>query len=446
MNERRSIVHIGIDDIDSPLGGCTTHAALYLTHKLLREFEGKLKLIEPLNLVRLNPSIPWKTRGNGAVCIRIEIDGVKLSTLSELVSKFIERYSRRFTHVSQSPGAIIIDDYTLEKHFTFLKRVFELAVSDLLHKDFLEPILNDALIVAEGRGIIGSLAAIAWITTRSSYTYELLTYRGRSHWGLSRCIDPVSVIEFDSVSKRTLCNVDNDRILIAPHGNDPVLYGVRGLDPFELLEALKRIHLCEDLAGFSLFVTNQHTNDHLRYSTSKDLKRAYRCGCVLGYVLEVRYSRGALLLTVCDSTGCIDAVAFTETRLNKVIQGLNKNDLVRVCGCVKPWKGSLYIHVERIDILELYPAIEPRRPRCPRCNSKVKYVGRGSGFKCFNCGYTFHSSHFVESSRALDHGMYLPPTSRIKHLQKPLLAYLENPTPLSRAPIAMECYEPLDFL
>ncbi|HLC45857.1 MAG TPA: tRNA(Ile2) 2-agmatinylcytidine synthetase, partial [archaeon] len=62
--------HIGIDDTDSASKGmCTT----YLGAKVLRFLLGKKAMLldYPL-LVRLNPNIPFRTRGNGAVCLRFE--------------------------------------------------------------------------------------------------------------------------------------------------------------------------------------------------------------------------------------------------------------------------------------------------------------------------------------------------------------------------------------
>ena len=56
------MLHIGIDDTDSVDGGCTTWVATEIIREL-SEFD----LIGYPRLVRLNPNVPWKTRGNGAV-------------------------------------------------------------------------------------------------------------------------------------------------------------------------------------------------------------------------------------------------------------------------------------------------------------------------------------------------------------------------------------------
>ena len=62
------IVHVGLDDTDSTQGKCTTHAAYRITQYLLdNEYT---EFVDYPLLIRLNPNIPWKTRGNGAVCLR----------------------------------------------------------------------------------------------------------------------------------------------------------------------------------------------------------------------------------------------------------------------------------------------------------------------------------------------------------------------------------------
>ncbi|MGC8992518.1 MAG: TiaS agmantine-binding domain-containing protein, partial [Thermoplasmata archaeon] len=58
---------VGIDDTDGPEGMCTT----YITIKIAEET--KLDFIGLPRLVRLNPNVPWKTRGNAAIAIRLGI-------------------------------------------------------------------------------------------------------------------------------------------------------------------------------------------------------------------------------------------------------------------------------------------------------------------------------------------------------------------------------------
>ena len=58
------MLHIGIDDTDSLEGGCTT----WLITEIIAELSD-FDLISPPRLVRLNPNVPWKTRGNGALAL-----------------------------------------------------------------------------------------------------------------------------------------------------------------------------------------------------------------------------------------------------------------------------------------------------------------------------------------------------------------------------------------
>src|SRR2546421_10712520 len=66
-SEVAMVLWIGVDDTDSLQGMCTT----FLATEIVRDLTQDLDLIGYPRLVRLNPNIPWKTRGNGAVCIRV---------------------------------------------------------------------------------------------------------------------------------------------------------------------------------------------------------------------------------------------------------------------------------------------------------------------------------------------------------------------------------------
>ena len=64
-------MHIGLDDTDSTKGGCTTYLAAVLVEKLAKF---QVKFTDYPRLIRLNPNVPWKTRGNGALCLRFTYD------------------------------------------------------------------------------------------------------------------------------------------------------------------------------------------------------------------------------------------------------------------------------------------------------------------------------------------------------------------------------------
>ena len=63
-----SYLHVGFDDTDSRDGMCTTYLAYKIVEYLRKE---DVRFLDYPYLIRFNPNIPWKTRGNGAVAIKI---------------------------------------------------------------------------------------------------------------------------------------------------------------------------------------------------------------------------------------------------------------------------------------------------------------------------------------------------------------------------------------
>ncbi|MFL6370821.1 MAG: tRNA(Ile)(2)-agmatinylcytidine synthase, partial [Nitrososphaeraceae archaeon] len=68
-NDSSDILHIGFDDTDSQRRRCTTHLAFRIANYLSKL---EVRFIDYPLLIRLNPNVPWKTRGNGAICLRIK--------------------------------------------------------------------------------------------------------------------------------------------------------------------------------------------------------------------------------------------------------------------------------------------------------------------------------------------------------------------------------------
>ena len=70
-----TILHVGVDDTDNPTGDCTTYLATQIVKFLSTEIPNTEFLDYP-NLIRLMPNIPYKTRGNAAVAIRVKISSI----------------------------------------------------------------------------------------------------------------------------------------------------------------------------------------------------------------------------------------------------------------------------------------------------------------------------------------------------------------------------------
>ncbi len=437
-------LHIGLDDVDSLSGGCTTHAATLLAYSLIKKFGAKL--LEPLNLVRLNPSIPWKTRGNGAVCIRVSIPNEELETILLFIESFICNYVNKFKGSIQDPGVAVLIGEVPED----LGILYRIAISDLVTNTLVKYMIRryNIKVLIDGKGLIGALAAISWIASRNDYTFELLTYRSIQNYGISeRCIDVDSVLMYDSLCKHTFNNVYRGKLLIAPHGPDPVLYGVRGDDPEELLKALEYIKVCEPLAAYALFITNQGTDDHVRPRLYSSMSRNYRCGWTIATLIDrpTTIKGGHVILKLLDSTGIFKAIVFRETEYHREVKTFSVGTKIMVQGCFKPFNNEPYLHIEKIFVLKAPTTNNYRPHRCPRCGSKMKYMGLGRGYRCLNCGLIMHLPPRRNFKELLDKRFLYPPPHRQKHLVKPLNRYIKSRHTFTPRPI-LECYEPLDFL
>src|SRR5947199_285373 len=95
------VLWIGVDDTDSLQGMCTTFLATEIVRDLTEDFD----LIGYPRLVRLNPNIPWKTRGNGAVCMRFGEGVGRPFVVGSIAGRPIQAYSRGRTISEQAAVA-----------------------------------------------------------------------------------------------------------------------------------------------------------------------------------------------------------------------------------------------------------------------------------------------------------------------------------------------------
>ena len=174
-------------------------------------------------LVRLNPNIPWKTRGNGALSFHLAQGKGKPQCIGSYKGTSIQSYSRLNTeipvdHYSQildtiqniisrhaqlkntktNPGVVILPSQP--KRSWYIQ-----AVTSIVSLLDIQKYLTENSAVYKGyktkRGLIGATAASAW-ATQDDATYELISYRQRSRWGTTREVDDESVKELD------LCYLD----------------------------------------------------------------------------------------------------------------------------------------------------------------------------------------------------------------------------------------------
>jgi len=418
---------VGLDDTDTDLEGCTTHLTFRILSKILSEVSKAFFSDYPL-LIRLNPVIPFKTRGNAATSFSLKIPENDLSTLKNLViSEFLE-YLETIKGGGVEPGIAFLYGNIPDE----LSRLYRKALTDYVHKDYVTEIINRYKEFIEtplgySRGLVGALAAIGASNTLVECTYEILVYRVRDNYSRDRCVNEESIKAMDKVFRdQTFLNYDyeNNKPLIMPSGRNPVLLGIRGEDPVALVKALKTLNLCEDFEGWLIYKTNQALNAH-HVERSIEEFRPYQTGCVKGRVVEnpsIRLGGDVLLkLSSLENEYSLWAVFFSETGLGKIARYLMRGDVVRVCGGGKWWEGlGLVIHGDLLEVIELVSETF-KNPLCPICGHRMKSAGVRKGWKCPACGYKSLtlSKDKVKINRKITVGTYRPVDHAIKHLIMP---------------------------
>jgi len=425
------LVNIGVDDIDSPRGGCTTH----LVAKLVKIWSKRswVKFIDYPNLIRLSPTVPWKTRGNGALALRLiaPSEDKALDLYEEAVNIAID-YVSEFRHPESHPAlAIVLGKVDQKLRWLGLKAVQDIVPLDLLNR-ILAKIRNmhKNTRIHGHRGLIGAYAAIGLTLSDTDYTFELIAYRKPENYGKPRAVDPESVKLMDKLTKdSTFLNYDYevDKPLITPHGPDPVLFGIRGEDPEALVKAMKIIKVYEPIEMWVVFRTNQATDMHLRRISS--IKEAY---IYTGIILRAKISSiprriqgGHVIFRINDGVNEIDVAAYEPTGgFRNIVEQLRPGDIVEVYGTVRPpsSKHGPTINLEKIYVVSIAPEYRFEAPRCPKCNARMKSMGRGKGYKCPKCGYKDPKAKkiAIKIPRKITPGWYQPPPRAFKHLMKPI--------------------------
>jgi len=421
-------LHIGFDDTDSPRTGCTTYVAALIIEQF---YKMGVQFIDYPNLIRLNPNVPWKTRGNGALCLRIRCEDHLYEDIRECVIETIEE-NADFDYRGTDPGAVFLSGDVPKELKKFAKKTIQGLVKMRDALKLIRKIGAEAIGYKMRRGIIGGLAAIGE-TLEGDHTFELIAYRRPENWGTPRKIDELSVIEMDKqMGNLTFNNVDPEtgRILITPRGPDPILYGIRGESPEAVRLAHEMVRSNEPIERWVIFRTNHGTDAHLKRVFSVSDVKPYNPVIVQGKVVgKPRIIPGGhVIFQIRDETGTIDCAAYEQTgNLRKIASMLIEGDVVEVYGGVRPpsKKNPKTINIEKIRVVSLAEKVILRNPLCPVCGKRMKSMGRGKGFECYKCG--FHGANFtkmvIKVERSLKTGLYVVPPRSERHLTKPLSRY-----------------------
>ena len=422
-------MHIGLDDTDSPRKGCTTYVTALLVEKLQKL---GAKFIDYPNLVRLNPNVPWKTRGNGALCLRIQCNENDEEKIKETITTTVEEHAD-LEYKSTDPGIVFFETATIPRE---VKAFAKNAITGIVNlKDALKLLKRfraEAVGFKKRRGIIGSLAAVGE-TLQGDYTFEILAYRIPENYGLKRKVDESSIVEMDkATAPYTFNNVDQekDRTIITPRGPDPILLGIRGETPEIVKKAFEMVKPLEPVERWVIFRTNQGTDIHLKRVKQLRQIEPYNPVAAKGTVATKPkiIPRRHVIFSIKDESAQVDCAAYEPTgSLRKIARKLIVEDYVEVYGGVRaPSQNlSLTINLEKIRILRLAPKIAYQNPVCPKCGKRLKSMGRNKGFRCEKCGsrYTELGKIEVKINREIRKGLYITSPRSQRHLTKPFRRY-----------------------
>ncbi|MFB6490124.1 MAG: DUF1743 domain-containing protein [Thermoproteus sp. AZ2] len=395
----RVFIALGIDDTDSYRGGCTTYVGYRLAKEILAEY-GDVFVDYP-RLIRLNPYVPFKTRGNAAVALLLDAPEGAEEDIWELALKVVGEEADVVGKTS--PGVAMAVGAVPER----ARRVYKLALAQIVPKSVVERV--GGVRAWGGRGVIGAIAAIGADLAES--TFELLAYRE----GERPRISPELVAAMEALTYPfTFHNLDGRRVLIEPRGPDPVLYGVRGTSPPHLIYAARLLEENGVKAkGWAVWRTNQATGAHLA-GALPERPLPYSVYRARGVVEWAKRIKGRHV--VAGLSNGLVVVAYRH--LGELATALERcvGCYVEVEGGVKPRAGGLYLYPERLRVLY---RLERIPPRCPYCGGALESLGRGKGRRCRICGTVFRAVEVRWALSTLERGEYAPRPGEWRHLFKP---------------------------
>jgi tRNA(Ile2)-agmatinylcytidine synthase len=439
---------IGLDDTDSrELGMCTTYLATRIAERV-RECEATERgderaSVERLLLVRLNPAVEHKTRGNAALAVHTDADPEDAFRVArEAVEAVAETDDPR-----TNPGLVVapgdpdevpdaIAEFASEAvrdHHTLANAEERIETAGYRHAGW-----------KLGRGKIGALAAVgAWrafgggddgksVTedpgeSHADWTYECISYRESDRVGTPREVDADSVFAAaDDAYPAAWDTVDREtgELVCVPHAPGPILHGIRGDDP-ETVRAVAAAIESEPVERRALFVTNQGTDAHLRDADLPAVEdgRAYRVSGVVETAPETR--RGGHVFFSLEGgkaradgeRGRLQCAAFEPTkRFRDRVRNLRPGDRITACGEV----SDETLKLEKFAVREL-DRTELVTPDCPDCDRSMKSAGAGQGYRCRDCKTVADGKVEREVERELEQGWYEVPPEARRHVAKPLV-------------------------
>lgn len=410
----RPAMIVGIDDTDSATRGmCTTYLAAVVAERV----SGFARVRDRL-LVRLNPDVEHKTRGNAALALHVETDAPE--RVESAVVDAVEEHAV-FEDAKTNPGVGFLRE---DEPNEALARYTERAVHGYVEQEEARRVAGENGVRLRGwkngRGVVGALAAVGASRAFEDWTYELLVYRGRDERGEERRVSYDSFFDAHQATyPRTWDTVDEEtgEVVAVPATDGPVVYGLRGT--FGGVWDANAYVDVEGAERLAVYRTNQGTDAHLVDARATETRDGGSY-IVEGDVVEPPETRegGHVFFTVEDDVR-LDCSAFEPTgRFRGTVRSLREGDRVVVCGSVSD--GTLKIEKLRVVSLNRVRRV---KPTC--CGRRMESAGRRQGYRCRadSCDQTADSLVEETVERELEEGWYEVPPSARRHLSKPLIRH-----------------------
>lgn len=407
---------------------CTT----YLMTRFIEENDGLFSGYP--RLVRLNPNVPFRTRGNGALSIRIgtgkekktvgyignrqirtsvhEIDGNLSNTTEDTIWNLVQELSAKGEHTN--PGLVVGNP---DAGGTFYSRAVTHMLSFEESISYIRKQSDRMRMQGSGRGVIGAFASISWPSDRATYEVIAYSFPQAEKVRKSTMIEAASYAEsfdftFNSMDYR------NTHASIFPNPKTPVIYGIRGTDPDRLLELAGDINerFSIDPERYFVFASNQGTDDHImEYGGELTELCSYR---IRGRVSRIPYSihGGHYFSEIMSNGRKIGIAAFEPTKeFRRIFSSLIPGDDVEIYGSYLDG----IINAEKMIVHSVANSFTRQAPVCPDCNIPMKTEGMFS-FECRNCGRTSGTPRYTQNVRNIEPGFYEVPVCARRHLSAPI--------------------------
>ena len=423
---------IAVDDTDSREGLCTTFV---LTEMIKAVNTAGIDVIGDPRLVRLNPAVPWKTRGNASLVLQAgigaggerkigNIDGKDIFCRCEMEEDIDENELMKMlipavtgNRASDSDTGLIVSRNrpSPELYWNGVRKILDQKdIEEELHRIGAKTYTQGC-----GRGLIGAACGLSWIPKDS--TLELIAYRERSRWGTERTVDPMTIRHVDARFESTFNSWEErfQKVTMVPSTPCPVLYGLRGDDHRDLEEAADII-VSERKDRWVIFRTNQGTDDHVITDAQELIPdSSYRIeGIVKGSARHLK--GGHTFLDLETRYGPVTCGLYEPSKeFRMVFDHLIEGDIIDVIGELRNEPRTL--NTEKVLVKELVQLDKKiSNPECPKCGKKMKSVGKDQGYRCKACKTKAKDSVMEKGIRWIVPGWYEPPAAARRHLSRPL--------------------------